>query len=166
MTRCAVIGLGNPLMGDDGFGLVALERLRDEWTLEGVELADGGTWGMSLLPLVEESDRVVLLDAISSGAEPGDVVVLERERLPIYLTRKLSPHQVDMRDVLATAEWRGKLPAETVAIGVEPRVVKMGLELSPEVEKAVDAALWLVIARLIKWGYRCMPRETPALCTR
>jgi hydrogenase maturation protease len=94
------------------------------------------------------------------------VVVLERDRLPIYLTRKLSPHQVDMRDVLATAEWRGKLPKETVAIGVEPSIVKMGLELSPEVEKAVDAAIWLVIARLIEWGHRCMPRETPALCMK
>jgi hydrogenase maturation protease len=166
MSGCAVIGLGNPLMGDDGFGLVALARLRDEWMLDGVELADGGTWGMSLLPLIEDADRVVLLDAIASGAEPGDVVVLERERLPIYLTRKLSPHQVDMRDVLATAEWRGKLPAETVAIGVEPSVVTMGLELSPEVEKAVDAAIWVVIARLIQWGHRCMPRETPELCTR
>jgi hydrogenase maturation protease len=153
-------------MGDDGFGLVALERLRDEWMLDGVELADGGTWGMSLLPLVEESDRVVLLDAISSGGKPGNVVVLERDKLPVYLTRKLSPHQVDMRDVLATAEWRGKLPKETVAIGVEPSVVKMGLELSPEVEKAVDAALWLVIERLIQWGHRCMPRETPAICTK
>ena len=121
---------------------------------------------MSLLPLVEEADRVVLLDAISSGADPGDVVVLERDRLPIYLTRKLSPHQVDMRDVLATAEWRGKLPEETVAIGVEPKVVEMGLELSPEVEKSVDAAIWLVIARLIEWGHRCLPRETPALCMK
>lgn len=166
MSGCAVIGLGNPLMGDDGFGLVALARLRDEWTLDGVELADGGTWGMSLLPLIEDADRVVLLDAIASGADPGDVVVLERERLPIYLTRKLSPHQVDMRDVLATAEWRGKLPEETVAIGVEPSVVKMGLELSPEVEKAVDAAIWVVIARLIQWGHRCMPRETAEPCTR
>jgi hydrogenase maturation protease len=152
-------------MGDDGFGLVALARLRDEWMIDGVELADGGTWGMSLLPLIEDADRVVLLDAIAAGAEPGEVVVLERERLPIYLTRKLSPHQVDMRDVLATAEWRGKLPAETVAIGVQPRSVEMGLELSPEVENAVDAVLWVLIARLIQWGHRCMPRET-ALCTR
>jgi len=166
MNRSAVIGLGNPLMGDDGFGLVVLARLRDEWELDGVELADGGTWGMSLLPLLEDSDRVVLLDAIAAGAEPGEVVVLERARLPIYLTRKLSPHQVDMRDVLATAEWRGKLPAETVAIGVQPRSVEMGLGLSHEVENAVDAVLWVVIGRLIQWGHRCVPRETAALCTR
>src|SRR5512141_102059 len=164
MSGSAVIGLGNPLMGDDGFGLVALARLRDEWTLEGVELADGGTWGMSLLPLIEDSDRVVLLDAIAAGAAPGEVVVLERDRLPIYLTRKLSPHQVDLRDVLATAEWRGRLPAETVAIGVQPQSVLMGLDLSPEAERAVESVVGVVIARLEQWGHRCTPREPAVAC--
>lgn len=159
MSSSAVIGLGNPLMGDDGFGLVALARLRDEWTLEGVELADGGTWGMSLLPLIEDAERLVLLDAIAAGATPGEVVVLERDRLPIYLTRKLSPHQVDLRDVLAVAEWRGKLPSETVAIGVQPQSVQMGLELSPAVDRAVETAVGVVIARLVQWGHRCEPRE-------
>jgi hydrogenase maturation protease len=166
MSGSAVIGLGNPLMGDDGFGLVALARLRDEWTLEGVELADGGTWGMSLLPLIEDSERIVLLDAIAAGRSPGDVVVLERDRLPIYLTRKLSPHQIDLRDVLAAAEWRGNLPDETVAIGVEPRSVELCTELSPEVDQAVDAAVALVIDRLEKWGHRCSLREQAALCMR
>jgi hydrogenase maturation protease len=166
MSGSAVIGLGNPLMGDDGFGLVALARLRDEWTLEGVELADGGTWGLSLLPLVEDAERLVLLDAIAAGVSPGEVVVLERDRLPIYLSRKLSPHQVDMRDVLAVAEWRGKLPAETVAIGVQPQLVEMGLGLSPAVDRAVETAVGLVIERLLQWGHRCEPREPAAACTR
>ncbi|MGK2963238.1 MAG: HyaD/HybD family hydrogenase maturation endopeptidase [Gemmatimonadaceae bacterium] len=166
MSGSAVIGLGNPLMGDDGFGLVALARLRDEWILEGVELADGGTWGMSLLPLIEDADRLVLLDAIAAGSSPGDLVVLERDRLPIYLRRKLSPHQVDLSDVLAAAEWRGRLPLETVAIGVEPRSVEMRLGLSPEVDRGVDAAVGVVIARLEQWGHRCSPREPAAACTR
>jgi hydrogenase maturation protease len=165
MSRSAVIGLGNPLMGDDGFGLVALARLR-EWDLDGVELADGGTWGMSLLPLVEDSDRLLLVDAITAGSQPGDVVVLERERLPIYLQRKLSPHQVDLSDVLAAAEWRGRLPAETVAIGVEPLSVELRYNLSPVVDRAVDAAVDAVIARLEQWGHRCSHREQAAACTR
>lgn len=165
MRRSAVIGLGNPLMGDDGFGLVALARLR-EWDLDGVELADGGTWGMSLLPLVEDSDRLLLLDAITAGSQPGDVVVLERDRLPIYLQRKLSPHQVDLSDVLAAAEWRGRLPAETVAIGVEPLSVELRYDLSPVVDRAVDAAVDAVIARLEQWGHRCSLREPEEPCTK
>jgi hydrogenase maturation protease len=166
MSGSAVIGLGNPLMGDDGFGLVALARLREHWTLEGVELVDGGTWGMSLLPLIEDAERLVLLDAIAAGATPGEVVVLERDRLPIYLTRKLSPHQVDLRDVLAVAEWRGKLPAETVAIGVQPQSVQMGLELSPAVDRAVETAVGVVIARLVQWGHRCEPCPPAVSCTK
>jgi hydrogenase maturation protease len=166
MNGTAVIGLGSPLMGDDGFGLVALARLRDAWTLDGVELADGGTWGLSLLPLVEDADRLVLLDAIAANAAPGDVVVLERDRLPIYLSRKLSPHQIDMRDVLAAAEWRGKLPLETVAIGVQPQQVELGIGLTPAVEAAVDRVVAVVIERLVAWGHQCERREPAVLCTR
>ena len=166
MNGSAVIGLGNPLMGDDGFGLAALARLRDEWTLENVELADGGTWGMSLLPLVEDAQRLVLLDAIAAGMSPGEVVVLERDQLPIYLSRKLSPHQIDMRDVLAAAEWRGKLPLETVAIGAQPQLVEMGIGLSPAVDRAVDAVVGVVIERLLKWGHRCERRVQVVACTK
>ena len=68
-SRTLVIGLGNPLMGDDGAGVAALDRLRNEWDLpEDVELVDGGTWGMNLLPLVESTGHLVLVDAIRSGA--------------------------------------------------------------------------------------------------
>jgi hydrogenase maturation protease len=157
MSASAVIGLGNPLMGDDGFGLAALARLREEWNLDGVELVDGGTWGMSLLPVIEDAERIVLLDAIAAGLEPGKLIVLERDRLPIYLTRKLSPHQVDLRDVLAAAELRGTLPQETVAIGVEPKSVEMGLELTAEVEEAIETVVETIVARLRAWGHRCQP---------
>ena len=72
MDDALVIGVGSPLMGDDGLGLAALEALRAGWTFEpALELMDGGTWGMNLLPFIESSSRVVILDAIRAGGEPG-----------------------------------------------------------------------------------------------
>ena len=159
MSGTVVIGVGNPLMGDDGFGLAALRRLQENWELEGVELVDGATWGMSLLPLIEDADRVLLLDAVDAGLEPGAIVALERERLPVYLQRKLSPHQVDLQDVFAAAELRGNLPQDTVVIGAQPESVMMSLELSPALAAAVDAAESLAVVRLRRWGHRCVERS-------
>ena len=166
MTGTVVIGLGNPLMGDDGAGLVALEVLRDEWLLDGVELVDGGTWGMSLLPDIEDSDRIIFVDAIVAGGKAGDIVVLERERLPIYFTRALSPHQTDLRDVLAAAELRGTLPAESVAIGVEPAVVALGTELSAVVQGSIGPMVGAVIDQLRRWDHECELRAADAACTK
>lgn len=158
-----VIGLGSPLMGDDGIGLRALERLRETWALDGVELVDGGTWGMSLLPAIEEASHVLLLDAIRANAIPGEVIKLERQALPRYLSAKLSPHQVDLRDVLAVAELRGTLPDELVALGIEPRRVSLGTELSEECEESIDLLVAAAVDRLMRWGHECAPRMIPAM---
>jgi hydrogenase maturation protease len=159
-AAAVVIGLGNPLMGDDGLGLAALERLRDTWVLPPeVELVDGGTWGLTLLPVIERARHVVFLDAIATGAAPGTPVVVPRARLPRYLATKVSPHQVDLGDVLALAELRGTLPAETVALGLEPQRVEFGVGLSPLVAARLDALVERVVSRLAAWGYACTRRE-------
>ncbi len=150
-----VLGLGNPLMGDDGLGLRALARLRQEWAVDGVELVDGGTWGMNLLPLIEDAPRVLLLDAIDVGAPPGTLVELERDQLPRLFARKLSPHEIDLREVLALAELRGTLRADIVALGLQPRDVELSTDLTPEVAAAMDALLERVVARLRAAGHGC-----------
>lgn len=156
--RTVVIGLGNPLMGDDGLGLAALERLRAAWSLPlEVTLVDGGTWGMSLLPEIEDADRLVLLDAIDVGAEPGTLLVLERDQIPRYLSTKLSPHEVDLRDVLALAELRGTLSPDTVAIGLQPAVVELSSEISDAVRARLDDCVSAVVRRLEQWGMPCLP---------
>jgi hydrogenase maturation protease len=164
MTRpgTVVIGLGNPLMGDDGVGLAALERLRNEWDLPDVDLVDGATWGLSLLPVIEDAESLLLVDAIAAQCEPGTIIELTRERLPIYLSRKLSPHQVDMRDALAVAELRGRLPNDVVAIGVQPAVVALGTELSAVVEQRLDELVDTVIAQLDRWGHACTRQPVAA----
>jgi hydrogenase maturation protease len=158
-----VIGLGNPIMADDGLGVAALERLRQGWSLpESVRLVDGGTWGMNLLPLIEEAERVVFLDAIDAGRPAGALILLEREELPRFLALKLSPHQIDLREVLALAELRGTLPSDLVAIGLQPGRVEMAFGLSPEVESRLDDLLTAAVKRLDRWGYACNPLEPAA----
>ena len=158
-----VIGLGNPIMADDGLGVAALERLRQGWSLpESVRLVDGGTWGMNLLPLIEEAERVVFLDAIDAGRPAGALILLEREELPRFLALKLSPHQIDLREVLALAELRGTLPSDLVAIGLQPGRVEMAFGLSPEVESRLDDLLTAAVKRLERWGYACTPLEPAA----
>jgi hydrogenase maturation protease len=164
VTAPVVIGAGNPLMGDDGFGLAVLERLRTGWDLpEGVELIDGGTWGMNLLPAIEDAGALIIVDAIDRGVPPGQDITLERNDLPMYLGLKLSPHQIDLREVLALAELRGTLPRRAVAIGVQPEVIGLGMTLSPRVAERVEAAATRVAWRLRRWGYPC--RRLEAACT-
>lgn len=156
--RIAVIGLGNPLMGDDGFGLAALARLQEQWMLDPcVDVVDGGTWGLNLLPVLEAHDSVLLLDAIRAGEAPGTVVMLGGEEVPRRLSTKLSPHQIDLREILALAELRGALPQRLVAIGVEPAMVDLEAGLSPAVEKALQPVVVLAADRLSAWGASCEP---------
>lgn len=158
-TRTLVIGLGNPLMGDDGVGVAALELLRDQWEITPeVELIDGGTWGMNLLPLVESARHLILIDAIRSGVPPGTLTVLERHQLPRYFALKLSPHQIDLREVLALAELRGALPDDLAAVGIEPERVEMVMSLSPRVSAGLAKMVDLVVEKLEWAGHRCTPR--------
>ena len=158
-----MIGLGNPIMADDGLGLAALEQLRQRWSLpESVRLVDGGTWGMNLLPLIEEAERVVFLDAINVGRPVGSLVRLEREELPRLFAHKLSAHQIDLREVLAVAELRGTVPSDLVAIGLQPGRLEMSSELSPELECRLDELLTAVLEQLERWGCACRPLEPVA----
>ncbi len=160
--RTVVIGLGNPLMGDDGLGLVALEHLRAGYAIPPeIELVDGGTWGMNLLPVIEDAGRVILIDAIDVGAAPGTPVRLERSRLPRYLATKISPHEVDLRDVLGLAELRGTLPNDTIALGLQPQRVALGKELSDVLRCRVDDLVTLVVQELADRGHACCASSPP-----
>ena len=147
-------------MGDDGLGLAALTRLREEWSVPPeVELVDGGTWGMNLLPIIEGAERVLLIDAINVGAMPGTEVVITRHRLPRYLATKISPHQVDLRDVLAVAELRGTLPEQTTAIGLQPADIELSNDLSDVLSRRLDDLVSVVVRLLGTWGHVCARKQ-------
>ena len=161
-----VVGFGNPLMTDDGIGLAALERLRERWPPPAeVELLDGGTWGLFLLPRFEDATRILLLDAIDAGQEPGTVVELSGAAIPRAWSGGLSPHQVGVRDLVALATLRGTLPVDLVAMGIQPMRVRMGTALSDVAAAALDELVDRAIGRLEGWGHAAVPGPAGAACT-
>ncbi len=158
-----VLGCGNPIMADDGLGIAVLGRLERDWLISPeVQLVDGGTWGVNLLPAIESADRLLLLDAIRAGRPPGTLVTLTDAELPRFFAHKLSPHQIDLREVLALAELRGTVPATIVALGAEPELVDLRDGLSPSIDAVVDELARRAVAQLMAWGHELTPRPAPA----
>ena len=155
-----VLGAGSPLMGDDGLGVEVVEELAQRWQeSDTLRFLDGGVWGMRLLPYIEEADRLLVIDAIRAGEEPGELVRLERSEIPRHMSTKLSVHQVDLGEVFAVAELRGTFPAQAVAIGVEPEIVQAYVPLSSTVRASVPSLLEAVEEQLRAWGHVLEPRE-------
>lgn len=153
-----VLGLGNPLLSDDGVGLVLLEALRESGTWDdGVELVDGGTWGLSLLPVIADCNRVLVLDAVRAGHEAGAVVRGTGQDVPRLYSYPLSPHQIDLREVLAAAELIGAVPSELEVVGVEPASTDGPcLDLTEPVAAAVPKAVREARSILAAWGHTCV----------
>lgn len=161
--RVTVIGLGNPLMGDDGLGLCARERLMSSWSLSpDVEIVDGGTWGMNLLPIIEDASSLLFIDAVDNGLPAGTPIVLSGDEIPRALAHKISPHQVDLSEVLAVAQLRGTLPKRMTLIGLQPERVELGEGLSAPVEAGLDGLVAMAAHHLRLWGHSCEPREVTA----
>lgn len=154
-----VIGLGNPLMGDDGLGVLATQRLREEWHIPPeVELIDGGTWGMKLLPAIEDAESLLLIDAIDFGMPPGTDIELDRNEIPRAFALKVSPHQIDVAEVLALGELRNRLPDRMVALGLQPEKIEFGAPLSRRVAERMDSLIANIVYQLKLWGHECVPR--------
>jgi hydrogenase maturation protease len=150
-----VLGLGNILLGDEGVGVRAVERLQSLYDFpDELRVLDGGTLGLDLLPYVEDADRLLLIDAVQAGREPGTILRLEGDQIPAFLAVKLSPHQMALPDLLAAARLRGHYPCEVVLWGVQPGPMSTTLDLSPRVAAQVDALVDRVLVDLGRWGFR------------
>ncbi|MDR3435181.1 HyaD/HybD family hydrogenase maturation endopeptidase [Telmatospirillum sp.] len=151
--RVVVLGIGNVLMSDEGIGVHAVDALQKRFALhDDVEVIDGGTTGMELLPDLEGAQYLVVIDAVRVGKPAGSVVRLEGDEVPAFFKTKLSPHQVGLSDVLAALRFSGGAPDHVILIGVQPASLDMGMDLSPTVAARMDEVLDLVTTELATIG--------------
>lgn len=155
-----VLGLGNLLMQDDGLGVHTIRALRENFMWpEHVEMVDGGTLGLDLLPLVTDSARLLIIDAMDMGNEPGTVMRLEGEDVPKAWSQKLSVHQAGVQDLLNIAYFQGWQPQKLVVLGIQPAAVTPGLGLTESVGGALPQLLQDVCGELTGWGIRSKKRH-------
>ena len=150
-----VLGVGNLLWADEGFGPKAVACLRASGRLPaGVEAFDGGTQGMYLLPIIQAARRLLVFDAIDFALEPGRLMVLRDGEIPAFFgQRPLSLHQTAFTDVLAAAELTGKTPEAVTLVGVQlADIDTWGGDLSPAVVAAMDAAMEVGLSELAAWA--------------
>ncbi|MFN2220210.1 MAG: HyaD/HybD family hydrogenase maturation endopeptidase [Anaerolineae bacterium] len=154
MSETLVLGLGNILLGDEGVGVRVIERLLEQYDFpEGVQVMDGGTLGLDLLPYVEDASRLLVVDAVQARKPPGTLVRMAGDEIPVFLdASKVSPHQEGLQDLLAVAMLKGYLPGEVVFWGVQVESLGVGLDLSEAVAGQVEALAGKVLAELARWG--------------
>lgn len=159
-----VLGLGNVLLRDEAVGVWVVEELRRRFEFPAaVTLLEGGTLGLDLLPRLEGVDRLLLIDVVRAGGAPGEVTRLEGGAVPAVLDHKVSPHQVGLKDLLATARLVGREPSKVVLWGVEPGVLEPGTGFSPPVAAALPRVTAAVLDELRGWGLapRAAARREP-----
>jgi hydrogenase maturation protease len=154
-----VLGIGNLLWADEGFGVRCVEKLAAEWEVpEGVTVMDGGTQG---------AKRLIVFDAIDYGLVPGTMKRVEGDEVPRFMgAKKMSLHQTGFQEVIAAADLTGQLPESLLLIGVQPEELEdYGGSLRPVVKARLDDAVAMAVAQLRDWGHaleRCESKKVGA----
>lgn len=161
--KTLVMGLGNVLMGDDGFGPFVVKVLESRYDFPGeVSLLDAGTPGLDLVPFLTGPEAVVIVDTVKAEAPPGTLKRYGREAILRHLPEaRLSPHDPSLKEVLLTLDFAGKGPREVTLVGTVPASVAAGPGLSAPVRAAVEAAVEAVRVELERLGVPARPKAEP-----
>lgn len=148
-----VLGIGNIILRDEGFGVRAMEYLDEHFRFPPeVQLLDGGTLGPELLHFVTGTEHLLILDAVAGDAPPGTVYRFEDDAVMAHFQEKMSSHEIGIQDVLAWLTVTDRAIPNVVVLGMQPYELTAGLTLSPEMEAALPAFAQRAVEELIRWG--------------
>ena len=140
-----VVGIGNALLRDEGIGCHVVHAM-EGISLPDVKIIDGGTCP-DVLQLLEDADKLVIVDAVKGGGTPGQIYRFHLEDITLEQKLFLSLHDMDLTDSLMLMQL-GHNIGEAVIIGVEPREINWGLELSPELQEKVPQIIDVILSEL------------------
>ncbi len=152
MKPITVLGVGNILLQDEGFGVRVVEKLIERYRFpDDVQVLDGGTLGLELVRFLAGTRRLLIVDAINGDGISGTFYRLADEEVQAYFQEKVSMHELGIKDVLAVLGVTGQPVKEVVIIGVQPESLEVGLDLTPVVARAMDGVITAICAELQRW---------------
>jgi hydrogenase maturation protease len=150
-SETVVVGVGNTILSDDGVGVHAARLLQSDPRVPmGVEILDGGTLGLELVPHLSDASRILFLDAVNSGLTPGTPVRMTGGDL-LGLSGGWSVHQLGVADLIAVLALASTKPQDIVVLGVQPADTDWGTSLTPSVEAALPQLVEAALAQLRQW---------------
>lgn len=162
--RILILGIGNLLWADEGFGVRCVELLNEQYQLpENVSIVDGGTQGLYLVQRVQDADVLVVFDAVDYGLEPGTLKIVRDDDVPKFMgAKQMSLHQTGFQDVLALAEFTGSYPKSLMLVGVQPKLLEdFGGSLTEPVRAQVEPAVQIALDFIAQFGATAQQREQP-----
>jgi hydrogenase maturation protease len=144
MDKILIVGIGNMVCRDEGIGVHVIQEMEDMELPGHVQLLDIGTSTMDLISHLEGVKKLIVIDAMNLGGAPGEIHKCKPEDLMSKGEESISLHEVDLLETLTTAKKMGK-EIDTVIIGVEPKVIDWGVELSEEVKQKIPAIIEAVL---------------------
>jgi hydrogenase maturation protease len=158
--KVLVIGMGNVLMQDEGIGVRAVEELVQRYHIpDRVEVIDGGTTGMELFDPMRNCVRLIVADAVNTGAAHGTLVRIANQEIPAFFQTKLSNHQLGLSDLLALLALKGETPEQVAIIGMVPHSLENRLGLTPEAQAGLEAMVGMLVDELASLGIELAPRS-------
>lgn len=153
MSDVTVLGVGNVILRDEGFGVRVVEYLDHHYDFpDNVQLVDGGTLGIELTQYVTGTKKLLVIDSINGGAEPGTVFRFHNDAIMEHFQDKLSAHEVGIQDVLALLTVTGHKIPEVVVIGAQPFDLEAGVGLSDGMMKLFPQMVEQALQELKNWG--------------
>jgi len=152
MKQITVLGVGNILMQDEGFGVRVVEQLLRQYHFpEQVQVLDGGTLGMELLRFLIGTDKLIIVDAVSGILPPGSFYQFNHEEVKAYFKEKVSMHELGIQDVLEVMNVLEKPAKEIRILGVQPLTIDIGLDMTPIITEKVASVVEKVVMVLKEW---------------
>lgn len=158
-----ILGVGNVILRDEGFGVRVAEFLDAHYEFpENVQIVDGGTLGIELTQYVTGTNKLLVIDSINGGAEPGTLFRFHNDDVMDHFQEKISAHEVGIQDVLALLTVTGHKIPDVVVIGAQPYDLEAGVELSPGMQKLMPQVVEQALKELAAWGIKPQVKENAA----